>query len=747
MQRLWARAWIAYLAAGVLTTTVYFMLGPVPAQNVIYDATALSSALAILIGIRRWNPTHRTPWVLLAAAQGLMFLGELVYDWYDLVRHVDASVPSLADAGFLAAYPFLIAGVVMLTRDLSPRSDRGTIVDATIVATGLGLLWWILVVLPTTRGSEAPFAEQLTTLAYPLMDVLLLFVLVRLAFERGVRTPAFRLLTLSIIATLAADVAYALTNLVGGYVDGSLMDLGWMAGFLLMGAAALHPSMGVVADQDDEEGYRPRFGRVRIAMLTVASLMAPVALAIVAVEHAWDAVPAIVAGSAALFGMVVIRMSGLFRDVQSKVEELDARGADLEQAEARYRTVVEHIPAVTFIEQVDRGDPASARTVYVSPQVDAMFGYSVEEWIRDRPWSSLIEEEDRDRILEAEAHRIRMGEPLREEYRIRSRDGHRSWVHSEIVLVGTTPDERQVWQGVMFDVTGHKLAEQTLRNALGREREAAARLRALDDMKSTFLHAVSHELRTPLAAIMGAALTLDRDDLTLSAEDQRDLLRRMASNSRKLDRLLADLLDLNRLDRGIVEPDRRMTDIGALARSVVAEYEALGDRRVEVDAEPGSIDVDPAQVERILENLVANAVRHTPPGTRVWIKVSLERDGALLAVEDSGPGVPRELRATVFEPFAQGPSPNRHSPGVGIGLSLVARFAELHGGRAWVEERDGGGASFRVFIPGRVRVGPDTTGEQVATPPAGVGPVDRDALPSGFGRSSAGAARPALGAR
>ena len=74
-------------------------------------------------------------------------------------------------------------------------------------------------------------------------------------------------------------------------------------------------------------------------------------------------------------------------------------------------------------------------------------------------------------------------------------------------------------------------------------------------------------------------------------------------------------------------------------------------------------------------------------------------------------------------------------------------FAELHGGRAWVEERDGGGASFRVFIPGRVRVGPDTMGEQVATPPAGAGPVDRDALPSGFGRSSAGAARPALRAR
>ena len=104
-------------------------------------------------------------------------------------------------------------------------------------------------------------------------------------------------------------------------------------------------------------------------------------------------------------------------------------------------------------------------------------------------------------------------------------------------------------------------------------------------------------------------------------------------------------------------------------------------------------------MERIIENLLANAARHTPPGSRVWVSARREDAGVLLAVEDEGAGVPLELREAVFEPFRQGPGPSEHSPGVGVGLSLVARFAELHGGAAWVEDRPGGGASFRVYLP------------------------------------------------
>ena len=158
-------------------------------------------------------------------------------------------------------------------------------------------------------------------------------------------------------------------------------------------------------------------------------------------------------------------------------------------------------------------------------------------------------------------------------------------------------------------------------------------------------------------------------------------------------------MDLDRLSRGIVAPKRRPTDVARLVGRVAQEWRLLNDRELTLELEPVVVWLDPGKVERIVENLLANAARHTPGDSPVWVRVRRDRGGVQIAVDDAGAGVPPELRASVFEPFRQGPGTPTHAPGVGIGLSLVARFAQLHGGRAWVDDRQGGGSSFRVFIP------------------------------------------------
>jgi signal transduction histidine kinase len=243
-------------------------------------------------------------------------------------------------------------------------------------------------------------------------------------------------------------------------------------------------------------------------------------------------------------------------------------------------------------------------------------------------------------------------------------------------------------------------ASRRLRRQAQVERAAAQRLRELDDMRNSFLAAVSHELRTPLSAILGCAITLRQaPELGVSPADARDLVGRLEANARKLNRLLSDLLDVDRLAQGVLEPRRAPTDVTALVRYVIEETETAEVGSVNVEGEPVIVNVDPAKVERIVENLIANVLRHAP-GSDLWVRVSAEADGVLIVVEDDGRGVPEELRAQIFEPFRQGASIPTHAPGVGVGLSIVANFARLHGGRAWVEEREGGGASFRVFLPG-----------------------------------------------
>jgi K+-sensing histidine kinase KdpD len=234
-----------------------------------------------------------------------------------------------------------------------------------------------------------------------------------------------------------------------------------------------------------------------------------------------------------------------------------------------------------------------------------------------------------------------------------------------------------------------------------RESERSSDLREMNDVKDTLLHAVSHDLKGPLAGIIGAMQTIRRDDeLLLTGEERESLYQVIEQSGRKMNRLIDDLLDLDRIDRGRVHPQRKPTDVGELARRIVRESTALDSHPVRIDADRALVEVDPGKVERVIENLLVNAARHTPPGTAVHVGVERRATGVVLTVEDDGPGVPDELKMVLFEPFRQGEGSSGR--GMGIGLSLVQRFAELHGGTAHIEDGTNGGARFVVTLPGEV---------------------------------------------
>jgi PAS domain S-box-containing protein len=270
-----------------------------------------------------------------------------------------------------------------------------------------------------------------------------------------------------------------------------------------------------------------------------------------------------------------------------------------------------------------------------------------------------------------------------------------------LVVARDVTERRQVEERLCAALNHERVATDRLAAALDRERAAAEHLRTLDELKSGFLQAVSHDLRTPLASVLGISLTLQRGRGQLSPADADDLLGRLAANARKLDRILTGLLDLDRLDRGIVELRRERVDLASLVAGVVKEAgeELLDAHPVSLDLAPIQVLADAAKVERIVENLLANAARHTDPGTPIWVRVEPGDRGALLCVDDAGPGIPVEQRESIFRPFERGPGGASYAPGSGVGLALVAQIASLHDGQAWVEDRAGGGASFRVLLP------------------------------------------------
>jgi diguanylate cyclase (GGDEF)-like protein len=315
------RAWRIYLAGGLAAVALYLLL-PLEGlwSSLAYDLIGLSSVAVILVAVRRHQPARPLIWWCFAVGQLLFVIGDMLYSVIDLVPH-QTPFPSIADGFYLGGYPILAMGLLVLIRGRISGRDRAGLIDAAIIATGLGLLSWTFLMKPIAADPSLSLPERLISLAYPLGDVLLLAMAARLATSPGARTTAYRLLGVALLLLLGADIGYAVLNLVSSY-EGGLIDAGWLLSYVIWGTAALHPSMRSLSEVAPDQ--TARFSHWRLALLATTSLMAPAVLVQQGLRHQPIDVGAIAFGSVVLFLLVVLRMAGLVAKVQDQATQLAA---------------------------------------------------------------------------------------------------------------------------------------------------------------------------------------------------------------------------------------------------------------------------------------------------------------------------------------------------------------------------------------------------------------------------------------
>jgi signal transduction histidine kinase len=232
--------------------------------------------------------------------------------------------------------------------------------------------------------------------------------------------------------------------------------------------------------------------------------------------------------------------------------------------------------------------------------------------------------------------------------------------------------------------------------------EDVTHLSEVSRMKSEFIAAASHELRTPLtSAQMGIHLLLEGTAGALD-DRQRDILEVCREDTTRLDRLMRELLDLSKIESGAVTPHlsevRPATLLNEATDPLRLQAEGQG-LRLTVDAPPDlpHVAVDRGQVERVIVNLVTNAIRATPAGGTITVAAAPRQGDVAISVTDTGSGIPREFLATIFEPFVQVPHASRG--GAGLGLTISRRIVEAHGGRLSVQSEPGRGSTFTFTVP------------------------------------------------
>jgi diguanylate cyclase (GGDEF)-like protein/PAS domain S-box-containing protein len=558
-------AWWLYLA-GMTPISVAYLAGPLNAGPV-FNAIGFSACIAIVIGVRRHKPAARLPWYLIALGQASFASGDVLAYNYKALFGMTLPFPSIADPLYLAVYPLTVAGMLLLIRRRNPGRDRASLVDSLIVTIGLAMLSWVFLIAPYAHDTALGLGTKLVSISYPLGDILMLGVALRLAVGGGRRGPAFSMIIAAMAAVLVTDSVYGWTQLHGAYQPGGLLDGGWILYYVLMGAAALHPSMKTVSQAT---APAVKLTRVRILGVAVAALIAPVVEMVK--FSAGGGSDAFVIGTASivLFGLVVVRMIGLARmqEATAERERVLLEAVLRSESDARLGALVQHSTDVILVLASDTA------VEYVSPSVGEVLGYQVAEFVGQR-FLDAVGEQDRPLVESALGGLLgRTSGPSEAcEFRIRHRDGR--VLHAECLFTNLLQDaavggivvnlrdvtERkqfeqqltyQAFHDPVTDLANRALFTDRVEHALRRRSEDGSSLAVLfldlDDFKiinDTFGHDAGDRVLQTIAARIRFALRESDTAARLGGDEFAVLLEDIAHET-GISEIVAELLEVVR---------------------------------------------------------------------------------------------------------------------------------------------------------------------------------------------------------
>ncbi|HKV36225.1 MAG TPA: ATP-binding protein [Pyrinomonadaceae bacterium] len=377
-------------------------------------------------------------------------------------------------------------------------------------------------------------------------------------------------------------------------------------------------------------------------------------------------------------------------------ESGDQRQSRLRVSELRYRRLFEAARDGIFIL-----DAVTLKITDVNPFMTELLGYSHAEFIGKELWEIGLFS-DKEASQEAFKELQQTGYLRYEDLPLQATNGKLREV--EFVSNVYEEDTHQVIQCNIRDITDRKQAEKERTLLLAAAQSARAEADSANGIKDEFLAILSHELRTPLTSILGWSHLLT--DGKLDKLQTARAIETIARNARAQGQLIDELLDISRIMTGKLRLDLRTVKLAPLIQSVVDDVRPAADARsinlkTAFDSDVGPILGDPDRLQQIVRNLLTNAIKFTPTGGDVRVRLERNDSHALITVNDSGQGIATELLPHIFERFRQAASSSTHSNGgLGLGLSIVRQLVELHRGMVTAESSgENAGTTFTVMLP------------------------------------------------